>query len=131
MTDDKRAGRAPSGAPPESLGELTEDIERTREDLGETVEALIAKVDVTARAREKAAAVADRVTAKADQVKEKAGQVKEQAAARMGAAGIVAPEPVRAAAKKAAGQLRQRAVLLGMAACGAVLAGWLILRRRR
>ena len=130
MTEEQRTGAAPSAAPPEGIQELTDEIGRTREELGETVEALAAKADVTARAREKAAEVAGRISGKASQVKETAGQLKEQGAARLGSAGAAAPEPVRRAARQAASRVQQRKVLAAMTAAGAMLAGWLIVRRR-
>ncbi len=138
MTVEQGNGQAPSAAPPESLETLTGEIERTREELGETVEALVAKADVTARAREKASQLAGRVSSKAgnaskvtaSKAKEAARQVKEQAAARMGAAGTALPEPVRSAAKQAASRAQQRQVLLAIAAGGALLAGWLVVRQR-
>lgn len=138
MTEEERTGLAPgaappesSAAPPESLQELTEEIERTREELGETVEALVAKADVKARARDKAAEMAGHVSGAAGQVKGTASQVKEQAATRVGAASAAAPEPVRRAASRAAGLAQKRQVLLAVAVGGAVLAGWLTLRRSR
>ncbi len=131
MTDEEGTGRAPSAAPPESLEALTEEIGHARKELGETVEALVAKADVPVRAREKAAELAGLVSSKASQVKETASQVKVQAAARMGSAGAAAPGRVRRAAKQAASRARQRPAQLAAAAGGALLAGWLIVRRRR
>jgi len=124
MIDEEGTGRAPSAAPPEGLEALTEEIGRKRQELGETAKALVAKTDVTARVREKAAEVAGRVSGKAS-------QVKETAAARMGSAGAAVPGRVRRAAKQTASRARQRPAQLAAAAGGALLAGWLIVRRRR
>jgi ElaB/YqjD/DUF883 family membrane-anchored ribosome-binding protein len=130
MTEEERTGVAPSAAPTDGLQELTDEIGQTREELGETVEALVAKADVTARAREKATEVAGRISGKASQVRETAGQLKEQGTARLSSAGTAAPEPVRRAARQAASRVQQRKVLAAMTAAGALLAGWLIVRRR-
>jgi hypothetical protein len=54
----------------------------------------------------------------------------KQAASRVGSAGSAAPEPVRRAARQAASRVQQRKVLVAMTAAGALLAGWLIVRRR-
>ena len=145
MTEHEGTGRAPSAAPPESLDALTDEIERTRHELGETVEALVAKTDVTARTRDKAAEVTRRISGKASQVREQASQVREsasqvresasqvweQATAQMSSAGAAAPEPVRRAAKQAAGRVQQRQALIAVAVGGAVLASWIALRQRR
>ena len=43
MTEEQRAGAAPSAAPTDSIQEPTDGIGRTREELGETAGALAAR----------------------------------------------------------------------------------------
>ena len=118
----------PSDAAPDTLQALTDEIERTRAELGETVEALAAKADVKARAQEKAADARRAIMDAGSQVKDQVTNGTAQAAATIWNA---APEPVQRAAKRAADSARQRRAPLAMAAGAALLAGWLIARRRR
>ena len=115
-------------APPSDQEALTMEIERTREELGQTVEALVAKTDMKARAREKVAEVKQQVTANAGPVREK---VSIQAAKATATVRQAAPEPVQRAAKRAADTAGQRRVQVLVAAGAALVAGWLLLRRRR
>jgi hypothetical protein len=118
----------PGDAAPDTLQALTDEIERTRAELGETVEALAAKADVKARAQEKAADARRAIMDAGSQVKDQVTNGTAQAAATIWNA---APEPVQRAAKRAADSARQRRAPLAMAAGAALLAGWLIARRRR
>ena len=115
-------------APPSDQEALTMEIERTREELGQTVEALVAKTDLKARSREKVAEVKQQVTANAGPVREK---VSSQAAKATATVRQAAPEPVQRAAKRAADTAGQRRVQVLVAAGAALVAGWLLLRRRR
>ena len=81
-----------------------------------------------AAAKEQAAARMDSAAAAAP---ERLRRAARQAADRMGSAGAAAPERLRRAARQAASRARQRQVPLALAAGGALLAGWLIVRRRR
>jgi hypothetical protein len=89
--------------PPDDVEQLRQEVEQTREQLGATVEQLVAKVDVKARARDKAA--------------ELTGRAKD-AAGRAGAA------------VKGSDSARQYGVPLAAAVAGALIAGYLIPRRR-
>jgi Protein of unknown function (DUF3618) len=100
--------------PPDDVQELQHEIKQTREQLGETVEQLVAKTDVKARAQDKAAELTGRV-------KGKTSQARTQAAARAGKARDQL-------ASKATGT--DRRVPLAVAA-GVLIAGYLIIRRRR
>lgn len=100
--------------------ELREQIGRTRAELGETVEALAAKTDVKARVEAKVSAgkeeLRDRFSAGTAELKQKVGGVKPERAREVVTS---VPERLRANPKRA------------LVAAGAVLAGWVIRRRRR
>lgn len=122
-------------APAADREALTSEIERTREELGNTVEALVAKTDVKARARGKVAQVSGRLAEAKQQVAASAGPVREQvsnqAAKATATVRRAAPEPVQRAAQRAAEQAGQRRVQVLVTAGAVLVAGWLLLRRRR
>ena len=128
-----------TGVPADDAQALTAEIERTREELGQTVEALAAKVDVKSQARRKVAELRgrrDQVTAQAaSQAATARGQVAAQAAAARDRAWQAAPPGVQRAAQQAAARVpdaaRQRRVQGAAVAAVALLACWIIIRRRR
>ncbi len=133
-TDAARTGAAHPAAPADREA-LTVEIERTREELGNTVEALVAKTDVKARARDKVAQVSGRLADAKQQVAATAGPVREQVTSQAAKATATvrqsAPEPVQRAARRAAQEAGRRRVPLAVTAGVALVAGWLLLRRRR
>jgi Protein of unknown function (DUF3618) len=149
-----------AAARPDDPQALSQEIERTREQLGQTVAALAAKADVKVRAREKAGQVAGRLKTTAARRRQQAaartgelqrqlagttagprqkaasmgeaatGQVRQQAAAAAQKLSALTPQPARHATAKAAAAVRQRRVLVMMAA-GAVVLAWLAVGRGR
>ena len=130
--------------------EIQQEIERTRDHLGETVEELVAKADVKARAQDKAAELKAKAQGKAAGVKataqqkaaevkttaqEKAAEVKAKAQDRAGEL----PGQVQVARAKATelsaranqNQLIQRRWPLAAVAGVVVVAGLIIVWRRR
>jgi Protein of unknown function (DUF3618) len=154
------AGGPPTEPLPDDQQALAEDIERTREELGATVEALAAKADVKARAREKAAEMSGRLTGAAGQagaqlsagtrrlrneaagslatakrtILNASGPVRQQVS-RAGRTGTTvwqaAPEPVQRTAKRAASGAQRRRVPLAVATSAVLLAGLIMVWRRR
>jgi hypothetical protein len=124
----RAADATPGDAPPDDVQALNDQIERTRTELGETVEALAAKADVKARAQDKAGEIASRLTNAASQMREQTAARADQVAATVW---DTTPEPVRQAARRAAGTARERRVPLAVALGTVLLVGWLIARRRR
>lgn len=132
-------------AAPNDPQELEREIERTRDQLGETVELLAAKADVKKRAQAKATELSERIKSKAGEVRQMAadrgdsvrGQLAGTTATaqkRVAAAATpvweATPAPVRKAVAKGASTARQRRVPLA-AAAGALIVGYLVIRRRR
>jgi hypothetical protein len=111
--------QTPNAPPPQTIEELTAEIEQTREDLGQTVQALADKANVKAHARQKVAAGKQAVGRQAGEIKQRAAGM-----ARSG----------RSAATRGARQVRQRTgVRTGAAAAGglAVALALLVWWRRR
>lgn len=125
-------------AVPDSPEALAEDIQRTREELGETVQALVAKTDVKTRAQQSAAEVSGHLKERArgfkDQLSSRTGELNGEAMGKAAqareAAWNSAPEPVRRNAQRAAQVIRQRPVPVLAIAGAALIAGWLVFRRR-
>lgn len=131
---------------------LVEDINQTRAELGDTVEALVAKVDVKARAKQRAAEVSAQAKGKLRATKQDlAGRVSQLTGTAAGTAerarqaatansktvlgaGASGGQTAQRGAQRVAGTIsRYRAPLAAAAAAaaGAVLTGWLAVRRRR
>ncbi len=126
---------------------LVEDINRTRAELGDTVEALVAKVDVKAQAKQRVAEASTQAKEKlqtmkqglagqASQLTGKAEQTRQAAAANgktMLGAGAAGGQTVQRGAQRATQAIgRYRIpVAAATATAVAVLAGWLVVRRRR
>jgi ElaB/YqjD/DUF883 family membrane-anchored ribosome-binding protein len=106
-------GGRPEPVAPSDPDELRQEIERTREQLGETVDQLAAKVDVKQKAQDKAAELRTQMQARATALASRAGQLATQA---QGAGR--APQP-------------PLPIVMGAAAGGVLLFGYLIIRRRR
>jgi hypothetical protein len=118
---------AGGSAPPDNPQALQAEIERTREQLGDTVEALFAKADVKALARAKAARTRGRLLAAVRPARQR---VTDQTARASALFRETTPDPMQEAAKRAAQAARKRGVPVAVAGLAAVLAGWLIVRRR-
>jgi hypothetical protein len=89
--------------------EIQQEIERTRDHLGETVDELAARADVKARARARAAIIKDKAA-------EMSGQLRQRQLAQNQ---LVQGDPVR------------RRWPLAAATVGAVLVGFVLVRRQR
>lgn len=118
-------GDAETG-PPDDVEQLRQEVEQTREQLGATVEQLVAKADVKARARGKAAELTGRA-------KDKAGRAGAQAVAGAGTVRDQLASTTADASQKAksvTGQFSGQLAAAG-AAAGALIVGYLVVRRRR
>jgi hypothetical protein len=119
---------AAGSAPPDDPQALETEIERTRGELGDTLAALLAKADVKAQARTQATRALRRTLAAARLARERMSWQRAKASAMFRE---TAPDPMQEAAKRAAHAARRRKVPVAAAGLAAVLAGWIILRRRR
>jgi cobalamin biosynthesis Mg chelatase CobN len=104
-------------AVPDDPAELRQEIERTREQLGETVDQLAAKADVKKQAQDRAAELRTRIQARAAGLASRAGQLATKAQGVVGQGAARAPRP-------------PLPIVVGVAAGGVLLAGYLVIRRR-
>lgn len=133
MTARQKAG-TPVSAPPGDVQQVRQETGQTREQAGGTVGRLAATADVTARPRDKAAGLAGRVKSTARRARQQAAARTESVRGQVAAAGApvweAAPEEIRRAVTKGAGNAMERRVPLAVAAAAFGFV-WLAVRRWR
>jgi ElaB/YqjD/DUF883 family membrane-anchored ribosome-binding protein len=108
--------------------QIKEEIADTREELGDTVAAVTDKADVKKQTKAKVSGAKQKATTKKDAAKRKATETKQQAAVK---AKEVTPESAGAGIEQAQQLARENPVpvMVGVAAAGGFVLGWLMGRR--
>ena len=108
--------------------DIEEEIEQTREELGDTVAAVTEKADVKKQAKRKASGAKKKATETKDAAKQKASETRHEAAAKLNE---MTPESTDAGMQQARQLARDNPVpvIVGMAAFGSFILGWVMGRR--
>jgi hypothetical protein len=109
--------------------EIEQEIEQTREELGDTVAAVTDKADVKKQAKAKVSGAKKKAAEKKDAAKQKAADTTQQAKTK---ATEATPESAGAGMQQAQQIARDNPVpvMVGLAAFGGFLVGWVAGRRR-
>ena len=121
----KQSGETRETRDPE---QIEQEIEETREELGDTVAAVTEKADVKKQAKAKASGAKKKATETTDAAKQKASDTRHEAAAKLKE---MTPESTDAGMQQAKQLARKNPVpvIVGMAAFGSFILGWVMGRR--